>query len=142
MPGFPVTIVPSGAPPFVEVLSNAPVVSAVLSGGSPICLVADGAPPLIIEAPSAPINSIAPAVTPASPTNVSTLTTTNGTWQFGVSYTYQWNLNGVDQVGQTAQTYNLAAVGTIIAGDLIYCRVTATNLVGSTPVQSNTVTVV
>lgn len=142
MPGFPVTIVPSGAPPFVEVLSDAPVASAVLSGGAPICLVADGAPPLVIEAPSAPINSVLPAVTPVSPTNLQTLSTTNGTWQFGVSYTYQWNLNSVDQVGQTAQTYDLAAVGTIVPGDQIYCRVTATNLVGSTSAQSNTVIVV
>lgn len=43
-----VSIVASGAPPFVRVLTNAPVVTPVEDGsGSPITLVASGAPPLI-----------------------------------------------------------------------------------------------
>lgn len=64
----------------------------------------------------------------------------NGTWigTLPITYTYQWQRNGIDIIGQTNDMY-----GTQLAdiGQQISCLVTATNIVGSISATSNSVLV-
>lgn len=86
-----------------------------------------------------PVNSIAPAVTGTLEVG-SVLTTTNGTWAGGPTYTQKWKLSPdndgpwTDIGGATGTTY------TPVIGDLgkwIKCEVTATNVNGVTTHDSN-----
>ena len=86
-----------------------------------------------------PFNTIAPAV---SGTNTvgSILTTTNGSWSgsLPITYTYQWLRNGSNIGGATSSTYTLVTADT---SNVISCRVTATNSVGSANATSNSLTI-
>lgn len=87
-------------------------------------------------APSAPANTVAPAIT--GPTTVGgELSTTNGTWTGypAPTFTYQWQLDGVDIIGATASTYT-----TTEAGDYT-CDVTGSNSEGDDVATSNTIAV-
>jgi hypothetical protein len=86
----------------------------------------------------APVNTVAPAVT-GNPQEGQTLTTTDGTWTGTPSptFAYQWQKDGVDIGGATANTLVLPA-GTATHG--VKCNVTATNTAGSATASSNTVT--
>jgi streptogramin lyase len=85
--------------------------------------------------PSVPVNTVAPAITPTSPTQGSVEITTNGTWTNSpTSFTRQWeDCNSLGEsctniVGATASSY------TPVAGDLghtLRVRVIATNAGGS-----------
>ena len=101
-----------------------PVVNQVSAGGS--------APAL------APGNTVLPAIS-GTTTVGSTLTTTNGTWTGSpTSYTYQWLRNSVAISGAIASTYVLTGADTSMA---ISCQVTATNSTGSTPANSNVLSI-
>lgn len=54
-----------------------------------------------------------------------------------ITSTYQWYLNGVLQVGETADTYEITGH----VGRPVYCRVTATNACGSVVENSNTIVI-
>lgn len=89
-----------------------------------------------------PANTVAPAIT-GTPTQGSTLSTTNGTWTNSPSsYAYQWQRdtasNGIfSNIGSaTANTYLLVQAD---IGNQLRCVVTATNGSGSVPANSNTV---
>jgi hypothetical protein len=85
-----------------------------------------------------PVNTAAPAVT-GTATVGSTLTCTNGTWSYvPTTYTYQWLRGGAQIAGATFSTYVLVAAD---SGRSVLCQVTATNTAGSTPVNSNAVTI-
>jgi len=87
----------------------------------------------------APFNTIAPVV---SGTNTvgSLLTTTNGTWSgsLPITYTYQWLRNGLNISGATSSTYTLVTADT---SNVVSCKVTATNSVGSANATSNSLTI-
>ena len=87
----------------------------------------------------APVNTIAPVV---SGTNTvgSILTTTNGSWSgsLPITYTYQWLRNGSNISGATSSTYTLVTADT---SNVVSCRVTATNSVGSANATSNSLTI-
>jgi hypothetical protein len=87
----------------------------------------------------APFNTIAPVV---SGTNTvgSLLTTTNGTWSgsLPITYTYQWLRNGLNISGATSSTYTLV---TADSSNVVSCKVTATNSVGSANATSNSLTI-
>lgn len=84
-----------------------------------------------------PSNTVAPVVT-GSLSEGATLTSTEGSWTNSpTGYAYQWvNVSSGDISGATASTYVLQSSD---VGDDIYCAVTATNLIGSTTQDSNTV---
>jgi len=86
-----------------------------------------------------PLNTIAPVV---SGTNTvgSLLTTTNGSWSgsLPITYTYQWLRNGLNISGATSSTYTLVTADT---SNVVSCRVTATNSVGSANATSNSLTI-
>ena len=86
-----------------------------------------------------PSNIVAPVV---SGTNTvgSILTTTNGTWggSLPITYTYQWLRNGTNIGGATSSTYTLVTADT---SNVVSCRVTATNSVGSANATSNSLTI-
>jgi hypothetical protein len=86
-----------------------------------------------------PVNTVSPVVTPDPPTEGDLLTTTDGTWTFTapVVYTYQWYQTAGLIIGATSATYQ-TIVGD--AGDVFYCKVTATDLYGPTTQDSNSVT--
>lgn len=89
-----------------------------------------------------PVNTVAPV---ASGTVVigNVLSTTDGTWDnVPTSFTYQWQRDGVDIGGATANTYTVVSAdigpGTAGIGTGIRCRVTASNAGGSSaPAASN-----
>jgi hypothetical protein len=87
----------------------------------------------------APVNTITPVV---SGTNTvgSILTTTNGSWSgsLPITYTYQWLRNGSNIGGETSSTYTLVTADT---SNVVSCRVTATNSVGSANATSNSLTI-
>jgi len=86
-----------------------------------------------------PSNIVDPVV---SGTNTvgSILTTTNGTWSGStpITYTYQWLRNGSNISGATSSTYTLVTADT---SNVVSCRVTATNSVGSKNATSNSLTI-
>lgn len=93
-------------------------------------------PPALV---SAPYVLVAPYITG---TNVegNTLTLTVGEWGGNepITFTYQWLLNNADIVGETSTTYVIDS-GDI--GQIISCRVTATNTYGSLAVITNEILV-
>ena len=83
-----------------------------------------------------PINTKAPIIQGAGLVNTKTDVIDNGTWAgtMPITFTYQWQRNGVDIIGETGIQYLtvLADLGTIIT-----CLVTATNIAGSSSQISN-----
>ena len=82
-----------------------------------------------------PVNTSPPVI--SGKNDVGELFTGNdGTWTgtLPITFTYQWKRNGTNIIGETNSTYT-----TVLAdsGQTITCEVTATNIVGSTSVISN-----
>lgn len=84
-----------------------------------------------------PVNTVAPVVS-GNTTLGSVLSVTTGTWTgtTPITYTYQWQRNGVDIVGQTNNTYTLVLVDSL---KNIKCIVKGTNTVGNSSANSNAV---
>lgn len=87
---------------------------------------------------AAPDNTVAPAVTYSALTVGSILNCSQGTWigSTPITYSYQWQRDGVDLVGETTNAY------TIVSGDVgrnIRCIVTGTNVVTPIDASSNVV---
>lgn len=86
-----------------------------------------------------PSNTVAPAIT-GTPVVGELLTCSTGTWVGlePITYSYQWKRGGVDIGGATNNTYTLVQAD---AGNTanISCTVEATNAVGETPADSNTI---
>ena len=86
-----------------------------------------------------PVNSVAPAVTPATATVPQPLSCGTGTWLYTpTGYAYQWQRAGSPISGATASSYPLQIAD---AGFAVGCVVTATNAAGSASATSNTVAV-
>ncbi len=84
-----------------------------------------------------PRNTVAPSIDTTFDVGA-TLTTTDGTWVAAtggaLSYSYQWQRNGINIAGKTSNSY------TVVAADLaatLTCIVTASNESGDTPKASN-----
>jgi prepilin-type N-terminal cleavage/methylation domain-containing protein len=110
-------------------------VTAANSGGQTTAVSAPSAP----ATTAAPQNTALPAVTPASPHEGQTLTTTNGSWSSSgaVSYSYQWQANdgsGWSDVPSLSSTYLVRAQD---VDSSFRVRVTATNAGGSTQALSS-----
>jgi hypothetical protein len=88
---------------------------------------------------TAPVNSVAPTVT-GDATVGNVLTSTNGAWigSATITFTYQWQANGVNIAGATANTY-ASSSGDI--GKSVTCRVTGTNAAGNSFANSNALTI-
>jgi hypothetical protein len=85
----------------------------------------------------APVNVGAPAIT-GTPETGSTVTVSSGSWQNSpTSYAYQWKRAGANIAGATTNSYVLQVAD---EGQAVKCTVTATNGIGSTPADSNTIT--
>jgi hypothetical protein len=89
-----------------------------------------------IDGGNAPSNSVAPAITGTAQEG-QTLTCSTGTWSGSPTYTYQWKRNGSNIGSATNSTYTLV---TADVGTSVKCTVTATNFLGSSTADSNTVT--
>lgn len=83
----------------------------------------------------APINRVAPAITPDPASASDLLTVSNGTWQFAVSFSYQWFADD-SPVGSNVNTFDPSSEG-IGAGASISCSVTATSATGRTATASS-----
>jgi hypothetical protein len=82
-----------------------------------------------------------PVITPSEDIRVSTvLNCSTGTWESltPITYTYVWYVDGNAIAGATGSSYTALAED---VGELIYCKVTATNLNGSTDANSGSVVV-
>lgn len=87
---------------------------------------------------AAPVNTVAPVISGTAASG-NTLSCTTGTWDNSpTSYTYQWQRDGDDIDGETANTYDLVDDD---AETAITCDVTATNVGGSNTATSNTLTI-
>ena len=93
----------------------------------------------VIKGGLLPVNSVAPVIS-GTATVGSILTSTTGTWigTLPITYTYQWLRNGSNIGGATSSTYTLVTADT---SNLVSCRVTATNSVGSANATSNSLTI-
>jgi len=89
-----------------------------------------------IDGGNLPSNSVAPALSGTAQEG-QTLTCSTGTWSGSPTYTYQWKRNGNNITNATNSTYTLV---TADVGQSIKCTVTATNFIGSSNADSNTVT--
>jgi len=89
-----------------------------------------------IDGGNPPVNSVAPAITGTAQEG-QTLTCSTGTWSGTPTYSYQWKRNGSNIGSATNSTYTLV---TADVGQSIKCTVTATNALGSSNADSNTVT--
>ncbi len=88
-------------------------------------------------ASAAPVIAVAPAITGVH-TVGSLLSCSTGTWNnVPTSFAYAWKRNGTPIGGATNPTYTAV---TADIGQSIKCTVTATNAIGSTPADSNTIT--
>jgi hypothetical protein len=104
-------------------LSNAAMAAAITAG-------------LATEIP--PVNTVAP-VASGTGTVGQTLSCTQGTWLYSpASWAYQWTRDGANISGAIAGGYTLVAADSTHS---IACRVTATNLAGSTSATSNAIAV-
>ena len=85
-----------------------------------------------------PVNTIAPKIDGNAIVNSKIDVIDNGTWtgDLPITYTYQWQRNGIDIIGQTNSQY-LTVLEDL--GKIITCVVTATNLAGSTSALSNSI---
>jgi hypothetical protein len=88
-----------------------------------------------IDGGNSPVNTVAPAITGTAQEG-QTLTCSTGTWTGSPTYAYQWKRNGSNIGSATNSTYTLV---TADVGQSIKCTVTATNILGSTTADSNTV---
>ena len=88
-----------------------------------------------ITTDSAPVNTVAPVVS-GTATVGQALSTTDGTWTgtATITFTYQWQRNGVNISSATNSTYTLVAAD---ASNPIRCVVTGTNAVGNSSANSN-----
>lgn len=84
-----------------------------------------------------PVNTAAPGVPTGTKTSGSTVTAVNGTWQNADSFTYQWQRDGVNIGGATAQTRVLAGAD---VSHVMRCVITAHNEQGAVSVNSGTFT--
>ena len=85
-----------------------------------------------------PTNSAAPVVS-GTGTVGSTLTTTNGSWNFTpTGFTYQWQRSGAAIAGATASTYKLVTANST---KNVGCLVTASNAAGFGTAASNVIAV-
>lgn len=83
-----------------------------------------------------PSNTVAPAVTGTVELG-ETLTCGTGTWTgLGNTYAYQWYRDGEELVGETTNTYTLAAEDDDAS---IVCEVTASNAIGTAEALSNSI---
>ena len=84
---------------------------------------------------TSPVNTVAPVVS-GTATVGQTLSTTNGTWTgtATITFTYQWQRNGVDITSATSGTYTLVAAD---VSNPIRCVVTGTNTIGNSSANSN-----
>ena len=89
-----------------------------------------------IDGGNPPVNSVAPALSGTAQEG-QTLTCSTGTWSGTPTYSYQWKRNGSNIGSATNSTYTLV---TADVGQSIKCTVTATNALGSSNADSNTVT--
>lgn len=89
-----------------------------------------------IDGGNPPVNSVAPALSGTAQEG-QTLTCSTGTWSGTPTYSYQWKRNGSNIGSATNSTYTLV---TADVGQSIKCMVTATNALGSSNADSNTVT--
>jgi hypothetical protein len=89
-----------------------------------------------IDGGNPPVNSVAPAITGTAQEG-QTLTCSTGTWSGTPTYSYQWKRNGSNIGSATNSTYTLV---TADVAQSIKCTVTATNALGSSNADSNTVT--
>jgi hypothetical protein len=87
-----------------------------------------------------PVNTSPPVISGNAIVNAKIDVIDNGTWSgvLPITYTYQWQRNGIDIIGETNIQYT-----TVLAdsGQIITCVVTATNIVGSTSASSNSITI-
>jgi hypothetical protein len=83
-----------------------------------------------------PANAVAPVVT-GSATVGQLLSCTTGTWsgEPPITYTYQWYADASPISAATNSTYPIISAD---AGKTLFCRVTATNALGSASANSNT----
>lgn len=83
-----------------------------------------------------PVNTSPPVIQGAAIVNSKTDVIDNGTWtgDLPITFTYQWQRNGVDIPGETNNQYL-----TVLAdlGQIITCLVIATNIAGSSSASSN-----
>jgi hypothetical protein len=79
-----------------------------------------------------PVNTVLPVVT-GQPIQGSVLSTTNGTWTGGPTFTYQWLRNGTNRPASTASSILLTAQD---VGAMISCGVIATNASGAVGAES------
>ena len=88
--------------------------------------------------PESPANTVAPAISGDDSVG-STLTCSAGTWTGSPAPTlaYQWRVDGVDESGETATTFDTTGLA---EGDVVTCRVTGTNASGSANVTTSSVT--
>jgi len=90
------------------------------------------------SAPVLPVNLVLPSIS-GNTTFGATLTVSNGTWTGPPdTYTYQWERDGSEIVGETDQTYEVVDAD---EGNDITCVVTATNIVGAVEAESAAVTI-
>ena len=85
-------------------------------------------PKAVTATGSAPENTVQPSISPA-PSAGNESTVDDGSWSGSspITYTYQWQLGGVDIVGATAKTI-LVLAGMV--GQALRCVVRATNSFG------------
>jgi hypothetical protein len=87
-----------------------------------------------------PVNLEAPRIDGAAIVNAKIDVIDNGTWtgDLPITYTYQWQRNNIDIVGETNNQYI-----TVLAdlGETITCVVTATNISGSASATSNSIVI-
>lgn len=85
-----------------------------------------------------PLNTIGPIIAGKNIVNGLLKVIDNGTWtgDLPITFTYQWQRNGIDIVGETASTYICVMAD---LGSNISCIVTATNIAGSASSHSNSI---
>lgn len=89
---------------------------------------------------SPPFNTVAPKIDGKNIVNAKLVVIDNGTWtgDLPITYTYQWQSNGIDIPGETYIIYTTLLTD---VGNTITCLVTATNIAGSSSAASNGITI-
>jgi len=93
---------------------------------------------VIVAGVGVPTNTVAPVVT-GVPQSSNKLTCDPGTWLNADTISFQWLRNNVPMIGETGS--QLTIISPYI-GDVMKCRVTGANIIGSTSVDSNEVTII
>ena len=89
-----------------------------------------------------PVNVVAPELSDSNPNVGMTIYCSTGTWNPPADYTYQWLKNGSPVGAQGPVPPNSYFIGNSDVNSSISCVVTATNIHGSTSVESNLVYIV